>query len=110
MIDLRPIKAELCEARQTDRAFCRIHRDELQALVSKAEEMAKIQNMVPLRVGYCDPSELHKLLQGELYRGGIQRKKKGRHTIEMTAMWLPGGSKKESAGIDLNSLAVVAET
>lgn len=94
MIDLIPIKAELAEAWQSNRQFCRIHRDELQALVSKAEEMARIQAMIPVRVGYCKPDELHKLLRGELFRGGIQRKKGREHIIEMLASWLPDGSKK----------------
>ena len=94
MIDLTPIKAELCEARQTDRKFCRIHRDELQALVSKAEEMARVQAMTPFKVGYCDPNDLHKLLRGELFRTGIQRKKGKQHTIEMLVQWLPDGRQK----------------
>lgn len=94
MIDLIPIKAELCEARQTDRKFCRIHRDDLQALISKAEEMAKVQAMTPYKVGYCDPNDLHKMLRGELFRTGIQRKKGKQHTIEMMVQWLPDGRHK----------------
>lgn len=97
MIDLIPLKAELCEARQTGRKFCTIHQDDLQALISKAEEMAKVQAMTPYKVGYCDPNDLHKLLRGELFRTGIQRKKGKQHTIEMMVQWLPDGSKKAVA-------------
>lgn len=103
MIDLLPIKAELCEARQTDRKFCRIHREELQGLISMAEEMKKVQSMIPVRVGYCDPDDLHKLLRGELFRTGIQRKKGTKHTVEMLVRWLPDGSNKPKL-VDLNSL------
>jgi hypothetical protein len=94
MIDLTPLKAELCEARQTDRKFCRIHRDELQALISKAEELLKVQEFIPFKVGFSDPDELHKILQGEQFRGAVQRKKGKKHTIEMLVRYLPPPSKK----------------
>jgi len=103
-IDFDALKAEASMAHQSGRKMCMVHVDELVSLLVRAEELIKVQSMIPIRVGYCAAEELHKILRGELYRGGIQRKKKGRHTIEMLALWLPDGSKDAAQSFDLKSL------
>lgn len=107
-IDFTALKAEASMAHQSGRKLVTIHVDELVSLIVRAEELLKVQSMIPVRVGYCAPDELHKLLRAELYRGGIQRKKKGRHTIEMQAVWLPDGSKDSAETFDLKSLLEAA--
>lgn len=107
-IDFDALKAEASLATQTGRKMCMVPVGELVSLIVRAQELAKVQSMIPIRAGYCDPGELHKILRGELYRGGIQRKKKGRHTIEMQAVWLPDGSKDAAETFDLKSLLAAA--
>jgi len=107
-IDFTALKAEASMAHQSGRKMVTIHVDELVSLLVRAEELLKVQSMIPIRVGYCAADELHKILRGELYRGGIQRKKKGRHTIEMLALWLPDGSKDSAPSFDLKSLLAEA--
>lgn len=107
-VDLAALKAEASMAHQSGRKMCMVHVDELVSLIVRAEELMKVQNMIPVRVGYCAADELHKLMRAELYRGGIQRKKRGRHTIEMLALWLPDGSKDAAPAMDLKSLIAEA--
>ena len=107
-IDFTALKAEASVAHQSGRKMVTIHVDELVSLIVRAEELLKVQSMIPIRVGYSAADELHKILRGELYRGGIQRKKKGRHTIEMLALWLPDGSKDAAPSFDLKGLLEAA--
>lgn len=104
MIDFNALKAEASMAHQSGRKMCMIHVDELVSLIVRAEELIKVQSMIPVRVGYCRPDELHKLLRKELFRGGIQRKKGKDHIIEMSAIWLPNGSKDAAPTFDLKRL------
>lgn len=101
-IDINAIKAEVQMAQQTGRKMCSIHIDELMSLVMRADELAKVQGLVPFKIGYCNPDDIHKILRGELFRAGVQLKKGPKYRIEVLVQSLPDGSK--------NAIDVVAQT
>lgn len=89
MIDLTPIQAELAHARQTNRKMCAIHVDDLQSLISKAVELLAVQSMIPVRVGYCRPEDLHQLMDAEKYVIPMRRRKGKAYSVTMCANWIP---------------------
>jgi len=101
-IDLNALNAELQMAQQSGRKMCTIHVDELMSLLARAEALTRVQEFVPFKVGYCYPEDVHRLMQGELHRVGLSRKRGPKYTTEVLVYHLP--SDKKSA------LDVVAET
>jgi hypothetical protein len=89
MLDLNPILAELCLARQTNRKMVTIHVDDLQSLISRAQQLMAVQSMIPVRVGYCQPADLHALQDAEKFVIPMRRKKGTRYTVTMCAYWIP---------------------
>jgi hypothetical protein len=89
MKDLTDIQAELCHARQSNRKMVTLHVDDVQSLVSKAQELLAVQSMVPARVGYCRPEDLHALMDAEKFVIPMRRKKGKSYTVTMLANWIP---------------------
>lgn len=89
MMDLDHIRAELCQARQSNRKMVTLHVDDVQSLVSKAQELLAVQAMVPARVGYCRPEDLHALMDAEKFVIPMRRKKGKAYHITMLANWIP---------------------
>lgn len=102
-IDFTALKADVQMAQQTGRKMCSIHVDELMSLLTRADTLAKVQEFIPFKIGYCYPDDVHKLMQGELHRVGLSRKKGPKYCLEVLVHSLPDGSKKETT-VDLNSL------
>lgn len=105
-IDFNALKAEASMAHQSGRKMVTIHVDELVSLLDRAEQLLKVQTMLPIPVGYCQPHKLHEMLQGGRFFANLRRKKNEDFSIQMYAAWLPDGSKKAQ---EKNSLPVEAE-
>lgn len=101
-IDFNALKAEASMAHQSGRKMCMVHVDELVSLIVRAEELLKIQTLLPVPVGFCRPAELHSMLQGKRFLANLRRKKNPEFSIQMLASYLPDGSQK--------ALDVVADT
>lgn len=93
-IDLDALNAEVQMAQQTGRKFCSVAVGELTSLLMRAAELKKIQGMAPFKIGFCDPNDVHKMLQGELYRVGLSRKKGSRYNVEVLVQSLPDGQRR----------------
>lgn len=89
MKDLTDIQAELCHARQTKRKMVTLHVDDLQSLISKAQELLAVQSMIPVRVGYCRPEDLHLLMDSEKFVIPMRRRKGKSYCVPMCANWVP---------------------
>lgn len=89
MIDLSAIQAELCHARQTNRKMVTLHVDDLQSLISKAKELLAVQSMIPIRVGYCRPEDLHALMDADKFVIPMRRRKGKAYCVTMCAQWVP---------------------
>lgn len=93
-IDLDALNAEVQMAQQTGRKFCSVAVGELTSLLMRAAELKKIQEFVPFKIGFCCPEDVHKMLQGELYRVGLSRKKGSRYNVEVLVQSLPDGQRR----------------
>jgi hypothetical protein len=102
-IDFTALKADVQMAQQTGRKMCSIHVDELTSLLMRADALAKAQEFIPFKIGYCYPEDVHLLMQGELHRVGLSRKKGPKYSLEVLVHSLPDGRKK-STTVDLNAL------
>lgn len=89
MKDLTDIQAELCHARQTNRKMVTLHVDDVQSLISKAQELLAVQSMIPARVGYCRPEDLHALMDAEKFVIPMRRRKGKAYSVTMLANWVP---------------------
>ena len=92
-IDFDHLKADVQMAQQTGRKMCSIHIDELMSLLSRADALAKVQKFIPFRIGFVYPEDVHLLMQGELHRIGLSRKKGPKYTTEVLVYSLPSGQK-----------------
>lgn len=106
-IDLNALRAEAQMAQQSGRKMVTIHIDEFMSLLSRADALAKAQEFIPFKIGYCYPEDVHLLMQGELHRVGLSRKKGPRYSLEVLVHSLPDGRKK-STTVDLKSLLEAA--
>lgn len=102
-VDLNALKADVQMAQQTGRKMCSVHVDELTSLLMRADALAKVQDMIPMRVGYAYAEDVHLMMQGEKFRIGLQRKKGPRYSTEVLVYSLPSGKKKDAA-VDLKDL------
>lgn len=93
-IDMNALRADVQMAQQTGRKMCTIHVDELMSLLSRADAMAVAQEFIPFKIGYCWPEDVHRMLQGELHRVGLSRKKGPKYSLEVLVHSLPDGRKK----------------
>ena len=93
-IDLDALNADVQMAQQTGRTMCQIHVGELTSLLMRAAELKRIQGVVPFKVGFCCPEDVHKMLQGELHQVGLRRKKGPRYCIEVLVQSLPDGQRR----------------
>lgn len=93
-IDIMALKAECAMAHQSGRKMCSVHVDELVSLLDRAEQLLKVQTLLPIPVGFCQPHKLHEMLQGKRFLASLRRKKNEDFSIQMFAAWLPDGSKK----------------
>ena len=93
-IDLDALNADVQMAQQTGRKFCSVSVGELTSLLMRAAELKKIQGMAPIRIGFCYPDDVHKMLQGELHQVGLRRKKGPRYCIEVLVQSLPDGQRR----------------
>jgi hypothetical protein len=93
-IDLDALNADVQMAQQTGRKFCSVAVGELTSLLMRAAELKKIQGMAPIRIGWCCPEDVHKMLQGELHQVGLRRKKGSKYRIEAFAQSLPDGQRR----------------
>lgn len=107
-IDLDALRADVQMAQQTGRKMCTISTSELDSLLSRAAMMAKVQDMIPMRVGYADPEDVHLMMQGEKFRIGLQRKKGPRYQLEVLCAYLPDG-RRNAPKIDLKALLEEAD-
>lgn len=92
-IDFNALKAEASMAHQSGRKMVTIHVDELVSLLVRAEELIKVQTMLPTRVGFCKPAKLHEMLQGKRFLTNLRRKKNEEFCVEMCAIGLPDDMK-----------------
>lgn len=104
MIDLNALQADVQMAQQTGRKMCTIPTGELDSLLRRAETLASVQSMIPFKIGFICPDDVHLMLQGEKFRVGLQRTKGPRYNVEALVMYLPDGRKNKGAKIDLNAL------
>lgn len=88
-MDLNAVRAELCQARQANRKMVTLHVDDVQSLVSRALELIAVQSMIPSRVGYCRPEDLHLLMDAEKYVIPMRRRKGKAYCVTMCAHWIP---------------------
>lgn len=93
-IDFTALKAEAAMAHQAGRKMVALHVDELISLIVRAEELKKVQDMLPVPVGFCRPGELHHMIQGKRFLANLRRKKNAEFSIQMLASYLPDGSTK----------------
>lgn len=93
-IDLDALNADVQMAQQTGRKFCSVAVGELTSLLMRAAELKKIQGVVPFKVGFCCPEDVHKMLQGELHQVGLRRKKGSKYNIEVLVQSLPDGQRR----------------
>lgn len=93
-IDFDALKADVQMAQQTGRKMCSIHVDELMSLLSRADNLAKVQEFIPFKIGYCYPEDVHLLMQGQLHRVGLSRKKGPKYSLEVLVHSLPSGRNK----------------
>ncbi len=92
-LDLDALQAEMAMAQQTGRKMCSVHVNDLHSLITRALELAKVQNMIPVPVGFCRPAELHQLIQAKRFMINQRRKKNDDFCIQVFAAYLPDGSK-----------------
>lgn len=92
-IDFNALKAEASMAHQTGRKMVTIHVDELVSLLVRAEELLKVQTMLPTRVGFCQPHKLHEMLSGKRFLANLRRRKNDEFCVEMCAIGLPDDLK-----------------
>ena len=93
-IDLDALNADVQMAQQTGRTMCQIHVGELTSLLMRAAELKRIQGVVPFKVGFCCPEDVHKMLQGELHQVGLRRRKGSKYRIEVLVQSLPDGQRR----------------
>lgn len=93
-IDLDALNAEVQMAQQTGRKFCSVAVGELTSLLMRAAELKRIQGVVPFKVGFCCPEDVHRMLQGELHQVGLRRKKGTKYRIEVLVQSLPDGQRR----------------
>jgi hypothetical protein len=93
-IDLDALNAEVQMAQQTGRKFCSVAVGELTSLLMRAAELKKIQGVVPFKIGWCCPEDVHKMLQGELHQVGLRRRKGSKYRIEVLVQSLPDGQRR----------------
>lgn len=106
-IDFTALKADVQMAQQTGRKMISMHIDEAMSLLMRADALAMAQEFIPFKIGYCYPDDVHKLMQGELHRVGLSRKKGPKYCLEVLVHSLPDGRKK-STNVDLKSLLAEA--
>lgn len=92
-IDLEALNAEVQMAQQTDRKFCSVSVGELTSLLMRAAELKRIQEFVPFKIGFVCPEDVHLMMQGEMYKCGIRRKKGPKYNTEVLVQSLPSGKK-----------------
>lgn len=92
-LDFDSIQAELAHARQTNRKMCTIHVDDLQSLISRATELKKVQDLIPSRVGYCRPADLHNLMEGYQFVIPMRARKSKAYCVTICANWVPDKPK-----------------
>jgi len=102
-IDLDALRADVQMAQQTGRKMCTVSVAELDSLLCRARELAKVQDMIPMRVGYAYAEDVHLMMRGEKFRIGLQRKKGPRYQIEVLCNYLPDG-RQDAPTIDLQAL------
>lgn len=102
-IDFNALKAECSIAHQSGRKMVSVHVDELVSLLVRAEELLKVQGMLPVPVGYCRTSELHSMLQGKRFLANLRRKKNADFCVQMMASALPPGPDR-TATVQINTL------
>lgn len=100
-IDLDVLGAELQMAQEQGRKMCTIPTSDLMSLLMRAKELAKVQSMVPFKIGYIYPEDVHRLMSGELHRVGLSRKRGPKYNTEVLAQFMPSNFKSK---IDLESL------
>jgi hypothetical protein len=93
-IDLDALNAEVQMAQQTGRKFCSVSVGELTSLLMRAAELKKIQGVVPFKIGWCCPEDIHRMLQGELHQVGLRRRKGPKYRIEVLVQSLPDGQRR----------------
>lgn len=104
-VDLDALNAELQMAQEQGRKMCTIPTSDLMSLLMRAKELAKVQSMVPFKIGYCWPEDVQRLMRGELHRVGLSRKRGPRYSTEVLAQFIP---QKNESTVDLNSLIAEA--
>lgn len=100
-VDLDALNAELQMAQEQGRKMVTIPTTDLMSLLMRAKELAKVQSMVPFKIGYCWPEDVQRLMRGELHRVGLSRKRGPRYSTEVLAKFIP---QKTESTVDLNSL------
>lgn len=102
-IDIDALRADVQMAQQTGRKMCTVSTSELDSLLSRAVMLAKVQDMIPMRIGYAYAEDVHLMMQGEKFRIGLQRKKGPRYQVEVLCHYLPDG-RRNAPKIDLQQL------
>lgn len=102
-IDIDALRADVQMAQQTGRKMCTIATAELDSLLSRAVELARVQAMIPMRVGYAYAEDIHLMMQGDKFRIGLQRKKGPRYKVEVLCHYLPDG-RRNAPKIDFEAL------
>lgn len=105
-VDLDALNAELQMAQEQSRKMVTIPTADLMSLLMRAKELAKVQSMVPFKIGYVWPEDVQRLMRGELHRVGLSRKRGPRYNTEVLAQFMPSNFKSK---IDLESLLAEAD-
>lgn len=107
-IDINALKAEVQLAQQSGRKMCMVPTGELDSLLRRAETMVSVQNLIPFKIGFACQDDVHRMLQGELFRVGLQRTKGPRYNVEVLVQSLPCGKKNGEPTFDLKRLLAEA--
>jgi len=103
-VDLDALRAEVQMAQQSNRKMCMIPTNDLVSLLMRARELEKVQSMVPFKVGYVYPEDVHRMMQGELHRVGLSRKKGNKYRVEVRVQALPSSQEDRNLVLDLERL------
>lgn len=108
-IDIDALNAEVQMAQQSNRKMCMVPIGELTSLLMRAEELRKVQELVPFKIGYCCPEDVHKMMQGDLHQVGIRRRKGSKYRIEVRVQSLPSGKKDRETVLDMKAIVDAAQ-
>lgn len=92
--DFTHVKADVQMAQQTGRKMITIPISDVMSLLSRSDTLEKVRDMIPFKVGFIYPDDLHLLMRGDLHRVGLSRKKGPKYNTEVYVYHLPSMGDK----------------